>query len=415
MPFGLTDNSYQLIKNIFTLYPKVKEVVLFGSRALGTEKPGSDLDLALKGEGIELEDLLSINNTLEGLPLAYGYDVIDYQPITNSALQEHIDRHGIIFYQKEQVPEKWKTYRLEEVVEIQARSFRGTSQPKEDNPWLPLGHNFLIRPKSNKLAPQYLAYLLKLNSFKRKVKNLEEGAVSLNLDSMKKNEIILPELSYQQTSAAILSTFEKKINLNLQMNQTLEGMARAIFKEWFINKKEPSMYLPKGWRNGVIKDLFILTKGFSLPPAQRNSGSYPVVSANGVIGYHSEYKIKGPGVLTGCSDVSGKVYYIQDDFWPLTSSLFVAEYRNATPVFAYFMLKELNLARFDFGSALSSLDIDYIHELPCIVPPFDRVEAYERTIEIFFKRIYENEQENNTLLAIQESLLPKLLTGKLKV
>ena len=98
MPFGLSDYNYQLIRDIFKCYSKIVEVIIFGSRAMGIERNGSDIDLAVKGKNILWEEILSISNKLEELPLAYEYDVIDYEKIDNPALTEHIDNYGIIFY-----------------------------------------------------------------------------------------------------------------------------------------------------------------------------------------------------------------------------------------------------------------------------------------------------------------------------
>ena len=97
MPFGLSDKNYSLIKDIFKSYSNIEKVIIFGSRAMGTEKNGSDIDLALKGKDISLEEILSISNKLDNLPLAYEYDVIDYATIDNSAFKDHIDKHGIVF------------------------------------------------------------------------------------------------------------------------------------------------------------------------------------------------------------------------------------------------------------------------------------------------------------------------------
>lgn len=97
MPFGLSDKSYNLIKNVFIFYPQIKEVIIFGSRAMGTEKNGSDIDLALKGNNIRLKDILNIHSDLDNLPLAYQYDLIDYSTIDNIALIEHINKYGVFF------------------------------------------------------------------------------------------------------------------------------------------------------------------------------------------------------------------------------------------------------------------------------------------------------------------------------
>jgi len=108
MPFGLSDKSLNLIRDVFKSYPKIDEVIIFGSRAMGTDKIGSDIDLALKGKDISLDDILRISSELDELPLAYKYDVIDYADIDNLALTEHIDKHGLPFYKKEEVKGEWK-------------------------------------------------------------------------------------------------------------------------------------------------------------------------------------------------------------------------------------------------------------------------------------------------------------------
>lgn len=98
MPFGLSDKSYNLIKDVFKSYQNIDSVEIFGSRAMGTEKNGSDIDLVLKGSSISFEDILNISSELDDLPLAYQYDIMDYYKIDNIALTEHIDKYGIVFY-----------------------------------------------------------------------------------------------------------------------------------------------------------------------------------------------------------------------------------------------------------------------------------------------------------------------------
>ena len=81
------------------MFPEVDEVVIFGSRAKGDYKPGSDIDLAIKGNDLEYNYTEKIRNLLqEGLYTAYFYDVLDYYKIANPALREHIDRVGKVFY-----------------------------------------------------------------------------------------------------------------------------------------------------------------------------------------------------------------------------------------------------------------------------------------------------------------------------
>lgn len=434
MPFGLTEKSYQLIKNVFQLYPQIEQVLIFGSRAMGTEKPGSDIDLALKGSVIGLEEILSLNNALEELPLAYEYDVIDYHEITNPDLQEHIDRYGLLFYQKEQVPNQWKTYKLAEVAEIETRSFDSVESQKSGDDWLSLAPACKLRPDGERLDAQYLSYITQLDSFKRRI---EQPGFSLVASAQKESilqamEVVLPQVTYQRTIAAFLNSFEEKIALNVQMNQTLETICQAIFQEWFLDFNFPGFNgqfekcslkpIPKGWETGTIKDIFTLESGFNLPSnqdttelGQNTAGKYPIISARGIVGYHNEYKIPGPGVVMGRTGVIGEIYFTLDGFWPTTTSLFVKEYKHAAPVFAYLMLKGLNLLRLNISIAVPTITVDDVHELACVIPPLKIIEDFESTVQVFFQRIEENKKENTTLAALRNSFLPRLLTGKIEV
>ncbi|MEI7957976.1 MAG: nucleotidyltransferase domain-containing protein [Verrucomicrobiota bacterium] len=94
---GLTQQEEELIRDILRRHPKVTEARLFGSRAKGTAKPNSDVDLALWGEISELQ-AASIAGELEELPLPYTFDLQAYEQIRHQPLREHIDRVGILFY-----------------------------------------------------------------------------------------------------------------------------------------------------------------------------------------------------------------------------------------------------------------------------------------------------------------------------
>jgi uncharacterized protein len=100
-PFGISEKSYKTILASFDSYPQIEEVVVFGSRAKGNYKPGSDIDLAIKGK--ECTRLLAMELDVklnEELPVPYHVDVMDYASLEHQELKEHIDRAGVVFYKK---------------------------------------------------------------------------------------------------------------------------------------------------------------------------------------------------------------------------------------------------------------------------------------------------------------------------
>lgn len=96
--FGLPEDVVKLLKNYFRSHPQIIKVLIYGSRAMGRQKAGSDIDLAIITNGSE--DISgSVQGDLEALPTPYLFDVVDYHHITHPPLREHIDRAGKILFQ----------------------------------------------------------------------------------------------------------------------------------------------------------------------------------------------------------------------------------------------------------------------------------------------------------------------------
>jgi len=98
MPYGLTDKTVKSLKSVLAAFPEVEEAVIFGSRATGNYKPGSDIDLALKGSRINKNILGRIETKIDGLMLPFKVDLLNYKDIEHVKLRFHIDQEGIIFH-----------------------------------------------------------------------------------------------------------------------------------------------------------------------------------------------------------------------------------------------------------------------------------------------------------------------------
>lgn len=100
--FGITEKSYQLLLDTFLKHQEIEQVILFGSRAKGIHKKGSDIDLAIKANTSQPYFIFNLKAYLnEALPIPYFIDLVDYNSLDYPELKEHIDRVGIPFYQKE--------------------------------------------------------------------------------------------------------------------------------------------------------------------------------------------------------------------------------------------------------------------------------------------------------------------------
>ena len=100
MKFGLKEQTINKIIKVFQSFPEIEQVILYGSRAKGTNKPGSDIDLTIKGKNFNLQLINKIDLELDDLLLPYTFDLSIYNQIDNSDLLEHIKRVGKEFYHK---------------------------------------------------------------------------------------------------------------------------------------------------------------------------------------------------------------------------------------------------------------------------------------------------------------------------
>lgn len=101
MKFGLNHKTIQEIINIFTSNPKVDEVILYGSRAKGNYKIGSDIDLTLKGFDLDMQDVNNLYIKLDELYLPYSFDISIFEKLDNKDLIDHINRVGTVIYEKQ--------------------------------------------------------------------------------------------------------------------------------------------------------------------------------------------------------------------------------------------------------------------------------------------------------------------------
>lgn len=101
MRYGLKEEQWEMLRNVFAKNPRIEKVILYGSRAKGTYKPFSDVDLTLVGQELSYNDLLDTINSIDDLLLPYLFDISLYQQLKDQALLDHIERRGIAVYHRQ--------------------------------------------------------------------------------------------------------------------------------------------------------------------------------------------------------------------------------------------------------------------------------------------------------------------------
>ncbi|HAW54594.1 MAG TPA: hypothetical protein DCX29_06525, partial [Hyphomonas sp.] len=96
------------------------------------------------------------------------------------------------------------------------------------------------------------------------------------------------------------------------------------------------------WRKCELGDVIELKRGYDLPSRLRTGGEFPLISSSGRSDTHDQSKVSGPGVVTGRYGTIGQVFYIEEDFWPLNTTLYVRDFKGNNPRFIYYFLQGLN-------------------------------------------------------------------------
>ncbi len=131
-----------------------------------------------------------------------------------------------------------------------------------------------------------------------------------------------------------------------------------------------------------------LSRGFDLPEQQRLPGVVPVITSSGVTGYHNVAKMKGPGVVTGRYGTLGAVYYVEEDYWPHNTALYVKDFKGNNPRFVSYLLRGASLALFNGAGAVPGVNRNVLHEIDIRLPDSDEqrriadiLSAYDDLIE----------------------------------
>ncbi|WP_282156946.1 restriction endonuclease subunit S [Vibrio diabolicus] len=312
---------------------------------------------------------------------------------------------------------------------------------------------------------QYLYYLLRAN--RDSLMNLNRGAAqpSIKVGDVLNLEFNFPPVEIQKTTACILGSIDKKILSNTQANQTLEEMAQAIFKSWFVdfdpvkakmNGEQPegmdaataSLFpeklveselglIPEGWDIATIKDFGSVVCGKT--PSKKNADFYggdvpfiKIPDTHGKVfitettdtltqaGDESQPKKRIPenSICVSCIATVGQVFITTKPSHTNQQINSVVPHDANSLYYLLFKFKGLNKHFHDLasgGSATLNMNTRTFSNIELVRPTADVMEAFHNTIGGLMQKMLTNQLENSTLAELRDTLLPKLLSGEIEL
>ncbi len=269
---------------------------------------------------------------------------------------------------------------------------------------------------------------------------------TINLKDLRELCIPLPEENERCAIAHILGTLDDKIEINRRMNETLEAMARALFKAWFVDfepvraKMEgrwqrgqslpglpARLYdlfpdrlveselgeIPEGWEIGRVSQFLSLAYGKSLPAGKRVLGEVPVYGSGGINGFHNAALINGEAVIVGRKGTVGSLYWEKRPSFPIDTVFYVQPI--APLAFCYHLLEALPLRDMNTDAAVPGLNRENVYRLETVTPQQSLIEEFSNLAGGLRRRIFDVQDECRTLAQLRDTLLPKLISGELRV
>lgn len=307
--------------------------------------------------------------------------------------------------------------------------------------------------KDIKVNNVFLSYVIKSPYFQALLRAITVGSAipTLSQKNLAKLTVQVPDISTQKEIASILSSLDDKIEVNKRINDNLEQQAQALFKSWFVDF-EPFRdgefvdselgRIPKGWRVGCIGDYCKVRSGFAFKSSWWTEKGIRVIKIKNISG---DFRLD----MTDCSFVSEEHAQLAKEFMTKEGDLLIAMtgatigkfcivptndhlcvnqrvgkfFLGSNPLerlpFVYYNLKRSNvfdeIVQRGQGSAQPNISAKDIETINIIIPNDEIIIQFNKSVLPFIKRMIKNERESHRLAELRDTLLPKLMSGELKV
>ena len=489
MKYGLSNEQLETIRRLLSEDPAIHEAILFGSRAIGTFKEASDIDLAIKGDSFDIFMANSLKSRLEDeTHIPFFFDIVAYKNVVSEDLKRRIREDGVVIYFG---LGEWREYILENIIQ-KFIDYRGKTPNKttsgiplitakivksgkilepnefiaEDayDSWMtrglpeindvvltteaPLGEVALIKDKSVALAQRiitlrgsknfvynpFLKYLFQSPVGQYKLQSRASGTTVFGIKAsvLKKISITLPPLPEQKAIAQVLSSLDDKIDLLHRQNKTLEAMAETLFRQWFVEEAGDD------WEDGHLLELIQLVGGgtpkTSIP--EYWNGNIPWLAGADIASNHKTFVTCTQKCITeiGLNNSATKLlpkystvisargtvgkYCLLAQTMAFSQSNYGALPKNSNCFFFVYLLinhvvEELRSS--SYGSVFDTITTTTFRENKVMLPPKNEIIKFEGNVSPYFKKMFSNKSQIQTLEKLRDTLLPKLISGQVRV
>ena len=278
---------------------------------------------------------------------------------------------------------------------------------------------FLIKFSLNpdKVNPKILKYYTHSQSYYDWIVSVDNGATrgNINAQTYASMPIILPERKRQDEIVSILSSLDDKIDLLHRENKTLEAMAETLFRQWFIEEAK------EDWKEVLLEEIAYLSAGGDKPKNvssnRTNELNIPIYSNGiedeGLYGYTDIPKITEESVTISARGTIGYVVLRTEPFVPIVRLITLTPKKNITSKYLYFWAKSQDIN--GTGTTQQQLTIPDFKLTKVLLPEKELISKFTNEVDKYYEKILLNKKQIQTLIQQRDSLLPKLMSGEVKI
>jgi type I restriction enzyme S subunit len=267
----------------------------------------------------------------------------------------------------------------------------------------------LLRPKPDRVDSRFLLYAYLGPEFQEVIRQRAVHGATVDripLAELPNWPISIPSLREQRAIAAVLGALDDKIAVNERIATTVDRLAEAEY----VKSTRTAM------ETVALKDLLDLKYGKSLPATRRSPGDVPVYGSGGIVGMHNQHLVDGPGIVVGRKGTVGTIHWSRKKFFPIDTTFYVEVRRPEVPIeFLFFMLRKLGLDSMNSDSAVPGLNRAHTLALRIQLPQQEELARFAVKIRPLFELKHSLSVQSNCLKELRDTLLPKLMSGELRV
>ncbi|CAD0176204.1 restriction endonuclease subunit S [Streptococcus thermophilus] len=292
----------------------------------------------------------------------------------------------------------------------------------------------VIRP-NDLIDNNFLYYALTQDSFFEYVMKGSKGTKMPRGDKSQIMNFVIPDLDIDEQIkiGKLLKSIDQKIQINNQINQELEAMAKTLYDYWFVQFDFPDQNgkpykssggkmvyhpelkreIPEGW--GVEKLSHFLTIKNGKDHKHLQDGKFAVYGSGGIMRTVTDYLYSGESILFPRKGTLNNVMYVNEKFWTVDTMFYSEVNKNNSALYVFYSVKDIDFNKLNTGTGVPSMTSSILYDLSIIVPEDNILEKFNTVVKRNYETIKLNNIQNQELIQLRDWLLPMLMNGQVKV